>query len=72
MGMVGMGCTDLLSRNFENENEGGGGEAQSDALRYSGDRLRWEIGRCMSSGGIRGAGLIWPIKTIKRRSNSLN
>jgi hypothetical protein len=27
MGMVGMGCTDLLSRNFENENEGGGGEA---------------------------------------------
>jgi hypothetical protein len=47
MGMVGMGCTDLLSRNFENGNEGGGGEAQSDALRSSGDGLRWEIGRSM-------------------------
>jgi hypothetical protein len=55
-----------------NQSEGGeqGAHGASPGWFYNGPRR--EIGRSMPTGGIRGAGLVWAIMTIKFEVNSLN
>ena len=68
----GTGSREVLGEKFVNRSERGGREAQSDALRSSGNGLRWEIGRWMPTGGIRCTWTVWEIKESKWSFNSLN
>jgi hypothetical protein len=72
LGMVRMVCTELLWKKFKNKSEGGeqGVPFTSHGSCYS--CVRREIGRLMPTSGIRDAGSVRTIRTIKWRSNSLN
>jgi hypothetical protein len=67
-----MVCTKLFSGLFENESGGGKNGTHDGRLGFRYYGLRRKIGRRMPTIGIRGTDLVWVIKAIKRRSNSLN
>jgi hypothetical protein len=72
LSMVCTGCTKLLWRKFKNKSEGGQQGPRGAFLGSSYSGWRRKIGRGMPPDGIQCAGSVWPIKTIKCGSNSLN
>ena len=72
VGMDGAGCRGIRFGKFENQSEGGGRVARSDALGSSWYGVRREIGRGMPTLGIRFTESDRMIQPIKWKISSLN